>query len=63
MFDSFLVLTPLLTLAVLALVRFTGCQVVFPVDEYEDPETTETTETPDAPLAPTDLSVQYGDEK
>ena len=59
MFDSFLLLTPLLTLAVLALVRFTGCSARLPVDEW-DPNGRPT--TPDAPLAPTDLSVQYGDE-
>ena len=57
MFDSFLLLTPLLTLAVLALVRFIGCAEIIGVEEWEPSR-----EVTDAPSAPTDLSVQYGDE-
>ena len=33
MFDPFLLLTPLLVLAVLALVRFIGCDKLFEIDE------------------------------
>jgi hypothetical protein len=51
MFDPFLLLTPILVLAVLGLVRFIGCDAVFGLDEVRRP-----------PDDVQNLALQYGDE-
>ena len=55
MADWYLLLTPFLVLAVLALVRFVGCDKVFGIQPVDPPL--------EAPDAPTGLRVEYGEQR